>query len=199
MNALHRSTLALLLALPLASHALHICTDANGKSSFQDKPCETRDAAPQYTPLKATSVTEANAIETVKRFTGSLGARDVVALRRLLARNFESRIFLSSDNRDPAVLNGAQIGALFTRVLQASKTYRNQRTCSRDTAQGVAGEMALRCTYKAHMELLNRTIDSTGDEFVRVGIEDGEVKLVEMSEPKAIAALRAKDSAQASR
>ena len=40
--------LTLLLALPLASHALNMCTDANGRPTYQDKPCETRDAAPQF-------------------------------------------------------------------------------------------------------------------------------------------------------
>jgi hypothetical protein len=191
--------LALLLALPLASHALHICTDASGKSSFQDKPCETRDAALQYAPLKAVSVTEAGAQETVKRFTGAMGARDVVAMRRLMARSFESRIFLSSDKRDPAVVSGAQMSEMFSRVLQAAKAYRIQRSCSRDSAQDVAGEIALRCAYKSHLALLNRTVESSGEEFVRVGVENGELKLVEISEPKAIEALRAKATAQASR
>jgi len=190
---------ALLLALPLAGHALNICTDAAGKPTFQDKPCETRDAAPQYTPLKAASVTEAGALETMKRLTGAMGARDVVAMQRLMAANFESRVFMSRDKKDPGVINRAQVADLFTRVLQAAKAYHLQRSCSRDTAHQAAGEIALNCNYTGRIEVLSHASGSGGVEFARVGVENGELKVLEVSDPKAIEALNAKASAQAAR
>ncbi len=200
MKRLPLLTTALLLAAPLASHALHICTDGNGKSSFQDKPCETRDASAQFAPLKATAVTEPQAIETVKRITGAMGARDVVAMQRLLSRSFESRIFMSRDERDPILINADQMSMLFTRTLQAAKSYQVQRNCSRDkAATPAANEVALLGTYKSRLEVLNRKAESTGDEFVRVGLENGELKVFEISEPKAIVALRSKAVEQAAR
>lgn len=189
MKFVSRLLPALLLALPLASHALHMCTDAAGKASFQDKPCATRDAAPQFAPLKAQAVTEANAQDTVRRLTGAMNARDVVAAQRLFARSFESRIFRGPN--EPVQLNGAEFGAFMSRVLLAARSYNVQRSCRHDPAADTAGVLALRCSYSGRLDLLNRSHASQGEELLRVGVEDGEVKLVELSEPKAAEALRA--------
>ena len=195
LNASSKFLAGLLLALPLASQAVNMCTDANGKASFQDKPCETRDAAPQWLPVKAKLVNEANARDTVARLTAAMSARDVVAMRRLFARGFESRIFRAHD--DPVLLNGAEFGFFLQRVLQAAKAYRIQRSCQHDAAADTKDVVVLRCTYNDRLELLNRVIQSQGDETMRVGVEDGEVKLLEMSDTKAVEALRKKSERQA--
>ncbi len=181
---------ALLLALPLAAHALHVCTDANGKSTFQDKPCETRDAAPQFVPVKAPGVNEANALETMNRVTGAMNARDVTALRRLLAPGFEAR--LPRKTGGYMVINAAQFGEVMTRALQAAKSYKSQRTCRRDPAGDSAEVLALRCSYTDRIEVLNKVLSSQGDEFVRVALLNGEVRVLEMSEAAAADAMRGK-------
>jgi hypothetical protein len=196
-QALRAAAAALLLALPLASHALHVCTDANGKSSFQDKPCEARAAAPQFTPLKAPALTDANALETMNRLTGAMNARDVDAMQRMLARGFESRISRKADEH--IVLDANQFGQFMTRALQAARSYRIQRTCRRDPAGDSADALALRCSYADKLEMLNRVVNSQGDEFMRVTLQNGEIKLLEMSEAIAADALRNRKLAQAPR
>jgi hypothetical protein len=190
--------LALLLASPLASHALHMCTDAAGKASFQDKPCATRDAAPQFAPLKAPAVTEANAQDAIRRLSGAMNARDVVAAQRLLARGFESRILMPRSNQ-PALLNRAQFGEYMSRVLLAVQAYQVQRSCRHDAAADTGTALTFRCSYSGRVDVLNRSHASQGEELVRVGVEDGEVKLVELSEPKAVEALRAANDGRAER
>jgi len=201
MRPAYRTALALLLAAPLASHALHVCTDANGKSSFQDKPCETRAAAAQFVPIKARALNDAVALETMTRVTAAMGARDVAALQRMLARGFESRMTIKvNGHEDPVVANANQFAMILTRALNAAKTYRIQRTCKRDPAGDNGTEiLALRCSYNDRLELLNRVLTSRGDEFVRVVIENGEAKLVELSEAPAADAARGKQTAQAGR
>lgn len=181
---------ALLLALPMAAQALHVCTDANGKSTFQDKPCEARDAAPQFVPVKAASLSDANALETMNRVTGAMNARDVTALRRLLAPGFEAR--MPRKNGGYMVINAAQFGEIMTRALEAAKSYRAQRSCRRDPGGDSAEVLALRCSYTDRIEVLNRVLNSQGDEFVRVAVLNGEVRVIELSEAAAADAMRGK-------
>ena len=202
MKTAHRMTLALLLATPLASHALHVCTDANGKSSFQDKPCETREAAVQFVPIKTKVLNEAVAQDTMTRVTAAMGARDVAALQRMLARGFESRMTIKvKGGEEQVVADANQFANILTRALQAAKTYRIQRSCKRDPAGDRGAEvLALRCTYTDRLELLNRVLTSRGDEVVRVTLENGEAKLLEMSEaPAADAARAGRQTAQSAR
>ncbi|MBL8342902.1 MAG: hypothetical protein JNL30_15650 [Rubrivivax sp.] len=184
---LNAATACLLLAAaPMSALALHVCTGADGKSSIQDKPCERPEAAPQHVPLKAQAVTPALALETAKRFTDAMQARDVNALRRLLARGFVSRI--TRPDGKVISLDAPRFGEYMSRGLAAAKAYRVTRTCKHEPAGDRAGVVALRCSYSDRMELFQRVATSQGEELMRLGLEYGEVKLVELSDAAAAAA-----------
>lgn len=185
--------LALAAALP-AAHALHVCTDAAGKSTIQDKPCAARDAAPQFVPAKAAALTPALALDAAHRLSGAMQARDVSALRRLLARGFEAR--LTGRNGETASLDATRFGEFTGSVLHALKSYQVTRTCRHDPAGDSAGVVALRCRYSDRMEYFQRTQVSQGDEYIRVTLEDGEVRVLELSDPKVVDAAKARLAAR---
>ncbi len=180
----------LLLAAPMAARAIHVCTDSQGKSSIQDKPCDAKDAAPQHAPAQAQTITVAHALDAANRLTAAMQARDVTALRRLLGRGFQAHITRKSN--DVVTMDASRFAEFTTRALDAAKSYRVTRTCRHDPAGDSAGVIALRCRYSDRLELFQRVVTSQGDEFLRVSVDRGEVKLLEMSEAAAADAMRAR-------
>jgi hypothetical protein len=75
MNDASRLLLLSLLALPPSAFAINVCTDASGKTIYQQQPCLSLAPRQENAPVATQAITPAIANETIRRFRASLTPR----------------------------------------------------------------------------------------------------------------------------
>jgi hypothetical protein len=173
-----RALVACLACSPLLAAAAWVCTDAAGHTSFQDRPCEGKPPSRNWAPVKASELTTAGAKETMRRFDAALNERDMVAAGALLASNFTT-LFPERDRLVP--LGRAEFMNRYTRVVQASKIYRSEHLCQEGVADPGTRTLKLDCRNAESIDILHRAKSTDTRELVRIGLEAGELKIVEIS------------------
>lgn len=174
-------TRSLLLAAGLclaatAAQALHVCTDASGRRSYQDQPCSLPPPRVVHAPLTAQELTPRAVQETVRRFHAALSDRDATSASRLLGSGFTS-VIQTGERR--SAYTRAMFTTMVERVVTAASMYSAQARCQAPVAAGA--QYSVTCEVHERMTLLNKPHESRSTESFRIGLEDGQVKLLELS------------------
>lgn len=162
---------ALLAAAP-AAQAVHVCTDAQGKRSYQDQPCALKAANPALAPLAAAQLTPALAMGTVQRFRQAVEQRDPMAASRLLAEDFKAEVHKATSRRS---YNRAVYVQAMDMVLSAASGISSQPRCV--PAAGEGGLFVVTCEVTDRMDILSRSVTTKSTDTYRVKVEGGEAKL----------------------
>jgi len=170
--------LACLAGLPVTTMAGWMCTNAAGKTSFQDKPCEGKAPSTKWLPVKANELTLAASKETLSRFDAAVNERDMLAAGRLLSKNFKSVVVTP---RSRSELNGADYMDLLTRTVQASKSYRSDRRCGEGEPEPLRQTLKLECRNTERVEQGRRARAAETHELIRLTLESGEIRISEIS------------------
>lgn len=179
MQWVPQALMIVLACSPLAAMAGGwICTDAAGHTSFQDRPCEGKTPSKNLTPVKATELSAAAAKETVRRFDAALNERDMTSAGRLLRTDFKTQ-FPERDRLVP--LGRDEFMDRYTRVVQASKSYRSDHRCQEGELEPQTRTWKLTCRNAESIDILHRAKSTETRELIRLGLEGGELKIVEIS------------------
>lgn len=169
-------TLILLLTLvaPWAV-AINVCTDANGRRTYQDQACPMLPAKAENQARPAGDLTARIAGETVQRFHQTMSQRDIAAATGYLARSFRATIERPKGTSRPT---RGEFAKMLTDVLGAASQYQSLATC--DEPDGGQGEWLVRCEVREHLVLLSKTTEGNSTELYRVILEDGHARLAEI-------------------
>ncbi len=168
---------ALMGCLPLSAQAAWACTNAAGKTSFQDRPCETKAPSDKWQALKARELTTADAQETLRRFDGAVTERDMASAGRLLSKDFKSMVV---DKRGRSEVGRADFMDSLTRLVQASKRYQSDRQCGEGSPDPFSQTLRLQCR-KAERIDARRSVSAETLERVSLVLEGDEVRIIEIS------------------
>lgn len=170
--------IALMAGLPLSAHATWACTNAAGKTSFQDRPCETKAPSAKWEAVKAAELTTAVAHETLIRFNGAINERDMASAGRLLSKNFKSMLV---DKRGRSEIGRADFMDAITRTVQASKRYELDRECSDGRPDPLSQTWRLQCRKVERADVLRRATNAETMERVSLVLEGDEIRIAEIS------------------
>jgi hypothetical protein len=170
--------IALVACLPLDAAAAWACTNAAGKTTFQDRPCEAKAPSDQWAAVRAGEQTAAGAHETLRRFDGAVSERDMASAGRLLSDNFRSVVV---DKRGRSEVGRADFMDALTRTVHASKRYQRDRQCNDGWADPLSQTLRLECRKLERVEVMRRTSTSETQERVSLTLEGGEIRIIEIS------------------
>jgi hypothetical protein len=177
--ALRASLVVLGACLPWAAQAAWTCTNEAGKTTFQDRPCETKAPSDKWAPVKTRDLGSAGAQETLRRFDAAVNERDLVSAGRLLSKDFRS---LLEDKRGRHELGRNAYMESVTRLVQASKRYQGEHRCNDARPDALSQSLRLECRYTVRIDQARRGGNSTETlEIVRLALEGDEIKIVEIS------------------
>ncbi len=177
--AVRASLLVLLVGLPWGAQAAWTCTNETGKTSFQDRPCESKAPSDKWAPVKTRDLTTVSAQETLRRFDAAVNERDLVSAGRLLSKDFRS---LLVDKRGRHELGRDQYMESVTRLVQASKRYQGERRCNDARPDALSQSLRLECRYIVRIDQARRAGNGVETlEIVRLALEGDEIKIVEIS------------------
>lgn len=177
--AVRAALLVLMAGLPWGAQAAWTCTNAAGKTTFQDRPCEGKAPSDKWAPVKTRELTSAGAHETLRRFNAAVNERDLVSAGRLLSKDFRSQLV---DKRGRHELGRHEYMESVTRVVQASKRYQGERRCNDGRPDALSQTLRLECRHAVRIDQARRG-DSRVEtvEVVRLILEGDEIKIVEIS------------------
>jgi len=171
--------MALAASLPIGAHAAWTCTNEAGKTTFQDRPCDTKAPSLKWEALKAPELTTEGALETLRRFDGAVNERDMASAGRLLAKNFKS---VQLDKRGRSEVGPAAYMDAVTRVVQASKRYQSEHSCGAGRPEALSQTLRLECRRVERVDAMRRTNSTEKFELVRFTLEGGEIRIAEISD-----------------
>jgi hypothetical protein len=158
-----------------AAQAQHVCTDADGKRSYQDRPCEALPTKTQNAPLAAGRLDAKTALAAIQRYQAAMSDRDTTAAVRFLARGFSSR---AESPKGTEAYDRRGFVQLLTRVLNAASQFRSQANCAAPVADGA--KFRVTCAVTESLEILGRKQGANSTEVYTVLLEDGEVRFSEI-------------------
>ncbi|MGY4829475.1 hypothetical protein ACVNIS_12950 [Sphaerotilaceae bacterium SBD11-9] len=164
---------------PLSAMATWACANESGKMSFQDRPCDAKAPSTQWEAVKASELTTAGALETLRRFDNAVKERDMASAGRLLAKNFKS-VRLSKQGRSE--MTAAEYMDSVTRMVQSSKRYQSERACNEGRAEALSQTLRLECRKLERVEVMRRSSSTEKAERVRLVLEGGEIRIAEISD-----------------
>lgn len=170
---------ALAASLPLPAQAAWTCTNEAGKTTFQDRPCDTKAPSAKWEALKTPELTTEGALETLRRFDGAVNERDLASAGRLLAKNFKS---VQLDRRGRSEVGPAAYMDAVTRVVQASKRYQSERSCGAGRPEALSQTLRLECRRVERVDAMRRSNSTEKLELVRLTLEGGEIRIAEISD-----------------
>lgn len=169
--------LALLLGLSAGpALALNVCTDADGKISYQQQACEGRSPQLVNQPLKAQALNPRLAKVVVDRFAQAVSARDAQATQQHLASSFVVVVHTEKGDRR---MSRAQFTQMVRTVLNAASSYQyRMENCGAATPEG--DKLNMECTSVEDLELIKRKGGGRAEQKIQIGLEDGFVKIFRM-------------------
>jgi hypothetical protein len=159
--------------------AINVCTDAEGKTVYQDQACLSVAPNARNQPVAAQVLTAPLVLETVRRFQAAMSARDVTTAGQFLTPNFKATITTESGTER---YTRTTFIRLMTDVLNAATSYESVARCG-DVSIG-SGEAVIRCELKERMVLLKRQAGGDSTSEYRVVSSGGRV-LLSTNESKA--------------
>jgi hypothetical protein len=166
-------------SLPLSAHATWACTNAAGKTSFQDRPCETKAPSVKWVAVKAAELTMAGAEETLLRFDGAINERDMASAGRLLSKNFKAKVVDKRGGRSE--VGRDDFMDAITRTVQASKRYQLDRQCSDAKPDPLSQTLRMQCRKVERVDVLRRATNAETVERVSLVLEGDEIRIAEIS------------------
>jgi hypothetical protein len=179
---LHRAAgfglIVAMASLPISAHATWACTNASGKTSFQDRPCETKAPSIKWVAVKSAELTIAGAEETLLRFDGAINERDMASAGRLLSKNFKSKVV---DKRGRTEVGRDDFMDAITRTVQASKRYQLDRQCTDAKPDPLSQTLRLQCRKVERVDVLRRATNAETLERISMVLEGDEIRIAEIS------------------
>lgn len=165
----------LVLGGATAVQAQHVCTDAQGQRSYQDRPCEAMPTKAHNAPLSVDRVDAKTALAAIQRFHAAMTDRDTTAAVRFLSRGFRST---SESPKGKQTYDRRTFARMLTQVLGAASQFRTQAQCAAPVADGA--QYRVSCSVTEYLEILSRKQGANSTEVYTVILEDGEVRFSEI-------------------
>lgn len=176
MNNASRIALCSLFLAPTAALAVNVCTDASGKTVYQQQPCLALAPRQENAPVAARTLTAAVATETIRRFRASLSSRDATNAANFLAPSFTASIQTAKGAEQ---YDRAAFADMLTRVLNAATVYKSSAKC---TAPVLADSIAtVACEVHETLTILKKTSDGVSSDTHRIAVVDGVAKFVSIA------------------
>lgn len=170
-----------LVALLLASSALpasaYICTDDNGKVTFQGVPCEVKRGNSANKPYTASQLTEELTKKTIQRFYDNLELRDLVSAERMLGPDFVG--YEERNGQQTVRVQRQQFWAVMSLSANAAKRFKVKVQCKKIELINEKSAHA-ECDVTGDIAVLSREKISNAHINYRVAIYNNEVKLKEL-------------------
>ena len=164
------------LAAQLSSAwAINVCTDATGKTVYQDQPCQSLPPVTGNAPVPASNLSAANVMETVRRFNAALTARDVTTVNRFLASGL--KVTTTNAKGTERYTREAFI-AMLAQVLNAATSYESSARCGKVDVR--EGEATVQCELSERMVLMRRTQIGRPTETYKLVLNGGLVQFSEI-------------------
>jgi len=167
---------AAIIATPTAALAINVCTDASGKTVYQQAPCLSLEPRKENAPVAATAMTASLATETIRRFRASLSSRDATMASHFFAPSFKGSI---QDAKGTAHYDRTTFAEMLTLVLNAATAYKSEAKCATPViAEGIATVV---CEVRESITILKKTSESVSSDTHKIGLTDGAAKFVSIS------------------
>lgn len=176
MNRAFRCLIVSLIGAPALAMAMNVCTDAAGKTVYQQQPCPPLPLRRENAPLAAAALTPAVVEETVRRFRASLSNRDAATAAEFLAPTFTASIRTASGTER---YDRAAFAGMLTQVLNAAAVYKSAALC----AAPVMGDFSasVTCEVRESLTLLKKSSEGLSNDTHKVAVFDGVAKLVSIT------------------
>lgn len=168
--------LALSLAAPASAWAVNVCTDASGKTVYQQQPCLALAPRQENAPVAARAITPAVAAETVRRFRASLSSRDATNAANFLAPGFTASIQTAKGTEQ---YDRAAFADMLSRVLNAATAYKSAARCSAPVIADASATVA--CEVHESLTILKKTSDGVSSDTHRIAVVDGAARFVSIA------------------
>ncbi len=163
-----------LAAAALPASAINICTNENGVKSYQDEPCTTKAPSPALAPVKAESLDERSARETMRRYETALSTRDPVAVARLVSTEFV--VNLKMLDKPPKKINYWEYTEMIKLVLNAYPHYKARHQC-KGGKPTLPASVVLECVTDEEIRAQGKLMGGTANETFHFILEGGQVKI----------------------
>ena len=165
---------AILLCSSASAFALNMCTDDEGKISYQDAPCAERSTNPANNPIAARTMTAKLALDTVAKYYATLSKRDYQAAALYLSE----KCTISFYDRKGNLRNSGPKAylAMFKLALDATKSYTASARCGDPKVEGDRATLVCRIEDKA--KLSSHEFEGKINATYTVGLEGGVAKFM---------------------
>lgn len=167
---------AALLGMPTAALAINVCTDASGKTVYQQQPCLALAPRQENAPVAAKAISPAVAAETIRRFRASLTSRDATMASNFLAPSFTASIQTSKGTEQ---YDRAAFADMLTRVLNAATVYKSAAKCSAPVIADATATVA--CEVHESLTILKKTTEGHSSDTHRIAVVEGAAKFVSIA------------------
>ncbi|MDR9437780.1 MAG: hypothetical protein RI563_12935 [Thiohalophilus sp.] len=173
MNKATAGLLIIVGLIPISGHTAYVCTDDNGNTSFQDRPCPEKNPSITNVPIKANELSDRNSIETVSRFYKAMSERDPIAASRFLADTFSSEV----RRRDERTVKDDKMSltAALHQILSAAKEYNAKINCN--IVNRTSSAYSLSCHVDEQGIVMNQFHRTVSDQAVTIVLDSGFVKI----------------------
>jgi hypothetical protein len=175
-HPLRVAALSAIAALTVPAWAINVCTDATGRTVYQDQPCLAVAPVVANEPVAARVLTPALVSETVRRFGAAMMARDPTTAIRFFAPGFKSSL---TNAKGTQSFTREEFIDMITQVLNAATSIETVARCGKADVQ--RGEGTIECELSERMVLMKRTQLGRSTERYRLIVSEGVVKFIEMN------------------
>jgi hypothetical protein len=169
--------LAALAAAP--AHALNLCVDAKGHKVYQQSPCPELAINSGIEPVKAGTVTQQNALETLTRFDAAMAKRDTRAVASFLDEDFRAVVYaVDAKDAPPRHVDGYTRRSfinVFSRNADVMSNYRAARSNCQVTLQD--SEALAVCDNRESFTVTSTSGRMRSREHARVVVNNGRLLL----------------------